>query len=299
MRRFAVVINSAAGGLLGRRHAAAMVSATLDAAGIRADILGEEAGASLDSRLDQAIASGAEVVVVGGGDGTICAAAQRLAGSGIALGILPLGTMNMLAKDLRIPLDLEAAAANLAQGRPRAIDVASVNGQVFLCNSVLGLPTALGRQRERHRGDRSVLGGLRLLREAWRASWHHPPLRLGIAIDGTPPMRFRSRAIAIANNAYAEGFGQLFTRQRLDQGELVLYVARGFGVWWSIVMVVAMALGAWRRRSQLHERRAEEIVLHSRRKRLRVMNDGEAMILRPPLTYRIQAQALSVIVPQD
>ena len=60
---------------------------------------------------------------MGGGDGTIAAAAQRLAGTGVPLGILPLGTMNLLARDLGLPTGLEAAAAALAHGHARAVDV--------------------------------------------------------------------------------------------------------------------------------------------------------------------------------
>ncbi|MBK1657895.1 diacylglycerol/lipid kinase family protein [Paracraurococcus ruber] len=296
MRRVAVVINARSGGLLGRGDPAGEVAGHLRAAGLEAVIVPGDAP-DLGARLDRAVALGADAVIVGGGDGSIAAAAQRLAGTGIALGILPLGTMNMLARDLGLPLALADAAAVLARGEVRAIDVAEVNGHAFLCMSVLGLPAAIGRHRERQRGAGGLGGRLRLALGALRALWRHPPLRLDVALDGAPPRRLRTRALAVASNAYAEGFGSFFARERLDRGELVLYRARRFGAWWIARMLAAMALGAWRRQPGIEERPARSITVASRRRALRVMNDGEALLLAPPLRYAIRPRALRVIVP--
>lgn len=297
MQHVTVVMNSSSGGLLGRENAAEEVAEHLRVVGLDARIIGDADAPDLMARLDLAIAAKPDAVIVGGGDGTICAAAQRLAGTDIALGILPLGTMNMLAKDLGIPLEMDAAAETLGRGHVRAIDVAEVNGRVFLCNSVLGLPTALGRHRERHRGETGLLSRARLLVAAFRTTLRHMPLHLRVAVGDEPPRSIRTRALVVANNAYDEGFGQVFTRTRLDRGELLLYRARDFGVWWGIKMLAAMALGAWRRRPELDERATDRVTIHSRRPTLRVMSDGEAALLTPPLVYRIRPHALRVIVP--
>lgn len=299
MRRIAVVINARSGGLLGRERAAEEVAERLEAAGLDAVIIHEAEEPDLLARLDRAVAAGADAVIVGGGDGSIAAAAQRLAGTETALGILPCGTMNMLAKDLRIPLDIDAAAETLAHGVVRAIDVAEVNGHVFLCNSVIGLPAALGRHRERHRGAGGIGARLRLAAAALRTFWRYRPLSLEIDLGQGPPRRVRTRALAVGNNAYAEGFGQLFTRARLDRGELVLYLAHRFGPWWALRMLLAMWLGAWRRQRDLDERRATRLTIASRRPALRVMNDGEGLTLAPPLRYAIRPLALKVIVPAE
>ena len=104
--RIAVVINAASGSALGRDAIEAEVARHLAAHGLDAIIVPEHEDGLL-ARLDAAVAQGADAVVVGGGDGTITAAAARLMGGTAALGILPLGTMNMLAKDLGIPLELD------------------------------------------------------------------------------------------------------------------------------------------------------------------------------------------------
>ena len=88
------------------------------------------------------------VVVAGGGDGTISAVASVVAGTGVALGVLPLGTLNHFAKDLGIPLDTGAAVRAIAAKHTIEVDVGVVNGRVFINNSSLGLYPHIVRDRE-------------------------------------------------------------------------------------------------------------------------------------------------------
>src|SRR6266446_4349799 len=83
--------------------------------------------------------SDADVVVLGGGDGTVSAGANALAGTGRIMGVLPLGTLNHFARDLGVPTDLEEAVRAIAQGAPRDVDVGEANGRVFVNNSSIGL----------------------------------------------------------------------------------------------------------------------------------------------------------------
>lgn len=295
--RVAVVLNASAGSLLGRDEAEAEVARHLAAAGLDA-ILVPDHPEGLDARLADALARGADAVVVGGGDGTIAAAAARLMHTGTALGILPLGTMNMLAKDLGIPLALDAAAEALAHGAIRAIDVAEVNGQVYLCNSVIGSPSWLGRHRERQRGKASIRTRIAFAIAGLRAFWRHRPLRLRVQIDDRRAVRLWTRALSVSNNRYAEGFGQIMARPRLDAGELAVHVARRYGLWWWVRLFAGMLLGTWRGARLVHERAARTVTIQSPRQGLRVMSDGEAQILNPPLVYRIHPRALRVIAPK-
>jgi len=90
-----------------------------------------------------------DMIVAGGGDGTISLVASALIDSGKVLGVLPLGTLNHFAKDLRIPIDFEEAAQNLVSGSTVKVDVGEVNGRIFLNNSTLGLYPTLVREREK------------------------------------------------------------------------------------------------------------------------------------------------------
>ncbi|MBU8543603.1 MULTISPECIES: diacylglycerol/lipid kinase family protein [Roseomonadaceae] len=294
--RIAVVINAASGTALGREEIEAEVTRHLTAAGLDAVLVPDHAEGLL-ARLDEAVAMGADAVVVGGGDGSIMAAAERLMGKQTALGILPLGTMNMLAKDLGIPLELEAAAIALSHGHIRVIDVADVNGHVFLCSSVIGSPSWLGRHRERGRGKRGWLPRFRFALAALRSEWRHRPMRLSVALEGGRIVRLWTRALAVANNRYAEGFGLMMARPRLDAGELALYVARRYGAWWWVKLMAGMFLGSWRGSRLVQERTASQVTIGTPRTAIRVMNDGEAMLLTPPLVYRIHPASLRVLVP--
>ena len=126
----------------------------------------------LSQQAEAAVAEGAKLVVAGGGDGTISAVAGALAGSDTRLGILPLGTLNHFARDLGIPFDPDAAARLIAQGRDRRVDVAEVNGRVFINNSAVGLYPLMVRDREAQRsklgrskrGAMAVAAGRTLLR---------------------------------------------------------------------------------------------------------------------------------------
>ena len=296
--RVAVVINSSAGSLLGREKAAEEVAEHLEAAGLDAAIEHED-GRGLVERIRAAARSGAEAVVVGGGDGTIACAAAMLAGTDTALGILPLGTMNLLAKDLRLPLNLTEAADALAHGTIRAIDVGDVNGHTFLINSVLGIPSRLAVTREKKRGIMTFGDYYRFAVAGMRSLTRYPPLHVALDFPGGRPRRLRTRALAVVDNDYDEGFGQIFSRSRLDGGELAVYAMRGLNVWRLARLGFGMAFGNWRSTPGLERYATRHLVIHSRRKQLRVMNDGEVVLIAPPLRYRIRPRALKVIVPPE
>ena len=103
-----------------------------------------------------AVKAGTGAVVAGGGDGTIRAVASVLVDGEVPLGVLPLGTLNHFAGDLKIPVDLEAAVRLVAEGEVHRLDVGEVNGEIFLNNSSLGFypPIVQARDQEMRRFKR-------------------------------------------------------------------------------------------------------------------------------------------------
>ncbi|MFD1333024.1 diacylglycerol/lipid kinase family protein [Methylopila musalis] len=295
--RVALVVNRSAGALLGRGDAAAEIAARLTAAGFEVvDASDGDAGDVVD-RMARARDLGVDVLFTAGGDGTVAAAAQLLAGTDVALAPLPFGTMNLLAKDLKLPLDLDGAIAAMAGGAVRAIDVGDVSGRVFLCNSMLGLPSRLAERREKGRENMGALGWWRLFAAGLKGLYRYPPMRIGLDM-GDGPVTLRSKAIVVANNAYDEGFGSVLTRSRLDGGELALYATRRLSVWPLLRLSVRMALGDWTRDADLETHHVRALTVTSRRRLMRVMNDGETMLLKPPLRYAIRPKALKVLAPR-
>src|SRR5687767_8514709 len=107
-----------------------------------------EAG-GLSDAIASAVREGALRIIVAGGDGSLAAAARIIAGTEVSLGILPAGTLNHLAKDLRIPLDLAEAARIAVAGSTRTIDVGRAGEHIFLNTSSLGAYVLYVRIRER------------------------------------------------------------------------------------------------------------------------------------------------------
>jgi diacylglycerol kinase family enzyme len=282
--------------------------------GLDAEALAREAGAAfseagheiavdlvepdcMEAKLDEAVAARPDVLIAGGGDGTVRSAAARLFNSKIALGILPLGTVNRLAHDLAIPLEPHAALHALAHGKPRAIDAAEVNGRIFLCNSMLGLPSKISEERQNLRGRpffERVRGYFKLLMTILASS---RKIELSLDGDTTKGRRVRVLSLAVSNNLYRREPALTFTRQTLDGGKLGLYIAKphsGLGLLW---VLARAALGLWTGDERLDCLVARRVVISAKRKRLRLSNDGEVETLKTPLTYRILPKALTVLAP--
>lgn len=295
--RVVVILNTSAGSLLGVEDAEATIAHAFAERGFDATFEPDD-GRDLPARMDAAVAHGADAVVVGGGDGTIACAVQRLAGTGVALAVLPLGTANLFARDLGMPLDdIGAAVRAIAGGSVRTIDVGEVNGHVFVCNSMLGLASRLAKRRERWRGSVRLRDWWAFFLSAWRGLVRYPAMRLELEVAGRRKV-LRTRALTVVDGDYEEGFGRMFSRSALDAGRLVLYVAPSLTPWRAVVLGVRMALGRWRNAPDLERIEADAFTIRSRRRSVRVMNDGETLLLAPPLAYRIRRGALKVIVPE-
>jgi diacylglycerol kinase family enzyme len=274
------------------------VAAALAAAGADAQVElvdGPELTATMKRMISEAPAF--DVLAVGGGDGTISTAAGHLAGTGIPLGVLPLGTLNHFAKDLGIPDVIELACATIANGHTRVIDVAELNGRVFVNNSSIGLYPYLVETRER---QRRALGlgkwGAMALACAWMLR-RFPLRRLTIrSADGARERR--TPCAFIGNNCYAVEGPALGTRAALDGGTLCLYVARSRSRLQFLLLMLKAMIGRMGPLRDLEAMTAETLTIDSRARRLRVALDGEIAKMAPPLRYRIRRGALRVIVPR-
>jgi diacylglycerol kinase family enzyme len=300
-KRIAVVSNAASGAFLDRPDAPDALAGLLRDAGFAAEFIPPEAG-TLPERVALACASAPDMVVVAGGDGTIACAAARVVPKGLTLGILPFGTMNVLAKDLGIPVgDVAAAVAVLRDGQVREIDAAEVNGQLYLCGSMLGLPARLARYREMGRGKGSAARlWLRFARAALRAFARYRAPRVTMTIDGRI-LDLHAAAIMITPNLLDDTTGRRLGRDRLDAGKLGLYAIKQMTVGSVLRLAARFILRGMRHDADLHGESARVVVLtrmgRRSRRTIRVMNDGEVSLMAPPLTYRILPRALRVIAP--
>jgi diacylglycerol kinase family enzyme len=234
------------------------------------------------------------VIVAAGGDGTVCAVAQVLAGGAVPLGILPLGTLNHFARDLGLPLDIRAAVAVIAAGRIATVDAAEVNGRVFVNNSSIGLYPNMVRDRDRQPRRRAkwlamALALLRVLRR--------PMARRLIIECGGRVERQRTPFAFIGNNVYDTTLPTLGRRATLSAGELCLFVAKPRSHLAAVGLMLRLALGRADQARDFESSIAKALEIDSRHRRLTIALDGEVLRLRTPLRYRSRPGALRVLVP--
>lgn len=269
--------------------------------GVRANVRLLPDGCQLQAATQQALASRPEVIVAGGGDGTLSTVAGVLAGSGVALGILPLGTLNHFAKDAGIPLGLAAAVETVCRGRVTKVDVGRVNGRVFINNSSLGLyPEVVDKRDElRRQAGHGQLRHGKWPASVWAAFWVFRRflfLRVRIHLDGEILDR-RTPLVFIGNNRYdLEGL-RLGSRDRLDEGRLSVYIIRRTGRLGLIALAVQLLLGRVRQSREFESLQAIRIEITTRRRSIRVATDGEVNRLATPLCYEADPGALSIVVP--
>lgn len=237
------------------------------------------------------------VVAAGGGDGTVSAVAAGLVDSAAVLGVLPMGTLNHFAKDMRIPLDLDDAVSTLFTGAEARVDVGEVNGRIFLNNSSVGFYPQIVREREwrqRHGETKWVAfahSGAQVLRRGIT-------LHVGLEDDREGTHEIETPFVFVGNNPYEVTGLRIGTRARLDHGTLWLCTAPHASRAKLLRLAIQTLLG-WVSTADLLRRDVLKVQIRSKRRHLLVARDGEAGLMRTPLHYRIRPGALRMLVPKE
>ena len=174
------------------------------------------------SMAHEAAVAGSDLVLAVGGDGTIRAVCEELAGTGIPIGIVPAGTGNLLARNLDIPLYLRAAVDVALNGQDRAIDMVEVSGDemedaVFLVMAGMGLDAAV--MEGVNEGVKARLGWLAYVWSGLRSAMY-PPIRVEVSMDGGEFTRHRARTIVIGNVGFLQAGMPLLPDATIDDGQL-------------------------------------------------------------------------------
>jgi diacylglycerol kinase family enzyme len=302
VRRICVILNEGGGTVRteGPDRQAEMLTSLFAEHGIEASVVfgrGAEMAEKARVALDAAKAGRFEAVAVAGGDGSVSAVAGVLAGGDVPLGVLPLGTLNHFAQDLGMPPKLADAVRAIAAGRTQRVDVAEVNGRVFVNNSSVGLYSYMVAERERQQTDAGRGKWPAMALAALRALRRFPRRRLAIRAEGwTRPCR--TPFVFIGNNDYQIELFSLGRRASLQGGGLCLYIVNHQSPWGLLSLALRAAAGRLDQARDFDMRHGLTAVeIDSRTSRLRVAVDGETAILEPPLRYRIRPRALPVLVP--
>lgn len=242
--------------------------------------------------LVERLAPTVDIVVVGGGDGTLSATLPALLASGKPLGILPMGNANDLARTLAIPTDLPKAAAIIAAGRTRRIDVGTVNGRPFFNIASLGISVEIARRLTPRQKRRWRV--LAYLASAWEALHRQRVFEARITCDGDMHA-MRCLQIAIGNGRYYGGGMTIVDDAAIDDGRLDCY-ALPPERWWRL-LALAPAL-----RRGLHRPLPQVLSLHGTAfavdttPEMPINVDGE-VVERTPATFGLLPKALTVFAP--
>jgi diacylglycerol kinase family enzyme len=300
--RATVLLNRGGGSVDDGKDAAERIARALHEAGIDADVTLVDGG-EVEDRGRAAVERGDAILIVGGGDGTISAAAGPLAGSDTALGVLPLGTLNHFARDLGIPLDLGESALAIARGREQRVDVAEMRAgsappRVFVNNSAIGLYPlmVLDRESQQQRLGRSKWLAMAVASLRTLIRFRHQRLSLTV---NDQQKKIDTPLLFVGNNDYRLALPAAGTRESLSDGRLCVMVMRKDTRTGLLASVVRALAGQTRPDDMVKLDGVESLRVDSRKSRLAVSLDGETCRVATPLEYRIRKGALRVMVPAN
>ena len=253
-------------------------------------------GDKLEETISRA-AEGKARIAVGGGDGTIAAAAKALAGGSTALALLPLGTLNHLARDLAIPTDLNDAVEVALKGPSKAIDLGNVNGHRFVNNASIGLYPSMVAKREEYRERYGLPKWLASIPAIWSALAALRDFRLELDF-GEGPQTVVTPLLFIGNNTYSLEAGQVGLRASLSAGHFSVFAIKRrsrLALTWCGLRAIAgradlendfIAIGEWSRLTVASRWQSHDVGI-----------DGELCHLEFPLKFEIEPAVLRVICP--
>ncbi|MDQ3628522.1 MAG: phosphatase PAP2 family protein [Actinomycetota bacterium] len=248
---------------------------------------------------EAALAADVEMVLVAGGDGTVRVVCTELARTGVSIGVVPLGTGNLLARNLGIPLHGLDAVEVALSGQDRAVDAVSLGGDdlhetCFMVMAGLGLDAAIMEGAREHLKARMgwtayVVSALRQLR--------YPAMTVEIAVDDRPPVRRRARTVVVGNVGSLQAGIPLLPDARIDDGMLdVVVIAPRRLLGW--LPLVARVLARGRRTDERLDRMTgRSVVVRAERVTPRQL-DGDPILPGREIRAQVMAGTLLVRVPR-
>jgi len=241
-----------------------------------------------------ALAKQPDVLVLGGGDGTISSLVDHLVGSGIPLGLLPLGTANSFARTLRIPFNLDEAINIIAAGHRRRIDLGMIDGDYFANSAAIGMPPLIAKTIPHQLKRFGGRAGYALWAAIQGARFE--PFRVTVTVDGGARAILSAVEVRIANGSY-HGGTQVVEQARVDSGEIVVQVVEGETHGRLALSWLATLVGSDRRHALTREFRGRAIRIETSPP-LPISIDGE-VLARTPVTAKVAPRAIEVFAPRS
>jgi diacylglycerol kinase family enzyme len=242
----------------------------------------------------RALDAGADLVLVCGGDGTVAACAGALAGTDVGLALVPVGTGNLLARNLDLPLEIEPALdVAFGPGR-RQLDVLEAGGRRFVVMAGLGFDAALIRDTDDH--AKAKAGWLAYLSGAARALRRTPHVWFTISVDGAAAVRWRALGVLVGNVGQVQGGLRLLPDAQPDDGiiDVGVLMPRTWRDWPVLLMRILRGRPEAGRQAEMLRGRQVEITAELS---VPTQYDGEYAGEATRMTVRTLPLAITVCVP--
>lgn len=234
-----------------------------------------------------------QLVIIGGGDGTISSAASALYRHQLPLAVLPLGTANDLARSLGMSNDLPAAFRNIVENKRYRVNLGVVNGHYFFNAANIGLGVRVTHELTPEIKKR--WGVFSYLKAVFAALKNNRSFRAHIIIDGAPH-HLRTIQIAVGNGRYYGGGNVIDETSTIDDGLLYLYSLPPLKLWELLTLAPLLRLGKQRQSRRAFCAKGTHISIKTSSKRA-IHADGEP-VGKTPALFEVIPEALEVIRPE-
>lgn len=238
-----------------------------------------------------------DAIICAGGDGTQAAVAGQLVGARAALMPLPCGTMNLLCRDLGIPLDIESALKSMADAPKSQIDIGFADDRAFLNNLVFGTYGELAEAREELRSVESIEDIQFAIVSAAHALFNAEPIRFDVDLDGER-VKVHSNTLVISLNRITGAENFVPFRASLSGGSLVAYMTNAADGVDLTRTLIRFAQGAAEGSPQIEARECDRCRVAARDDKFTYTIDGDPLEFDQPLQITIRRNALTVFYPR-
>ena len=241
----------------------------------------------------EAVRSGAPMVIVGGGDGSLSCAVDELVDRDCVFALLPLGTANSFARGLGIPLDLDGAVDTIANGRRRRVDLGMIDGDYFANSAAIGLSPMIGATVPHNL--KKWLGRFGYLSWALYCMARFRPFELVIEVDGERHS-LNALEVRIANGPFHGGV-EVVDDAEVDSGRIVVQAVTGRDKRRLLRNWIGILLRLDARNETVRDFHGRKIRIETRPS-LPISIDGE-VLGRTPATAEVAERAIEVVVPGE
>lgn len=299
-----VVFNTGSG--RGDRAAALVaIEEGLRAAGRAYQVVKVARGRDLPAAAQRAAAMAASaggILAAAGGDGTLSEVAQAAFAADLPFGVIPLGTFNYFARDNAIPLEPAGAAALLAQGTQRPVQVGLVNGRVFLVNASLGFYPRLLEDREAFKRQYGRTRWVALIAALWTIVTRAQPMLVLRMAEGGEVRTARASTLFVGNNPLQLARLGMREARAVEAGRLAAIHVRPTGAWGLLDLLLYGAVGRLGQAQGVDAfsfRRMEVAPLHERARptTVKVATDGETRRVQLPLVFEVAQRPMRLVRP--